>query len=139
MKVYNDEVRVKTRGNGHMLDITRELSDAVSRSEVNEGLLNVFVGGATGGITTIEFESGLVQDFERTMESIAPQNDEYMHNLKWGDGNGHSHIRAALINPSLTIPISNGALGLGTWQQVVFIDFDNRERKRVLMVKVLGI
>ena len=139
MKVYNDGVRVKTRGNGHMIDITRELSDAVSRSEVNEGLLNVFVGGATGGITTIEFESGLVQDFERTMESIAPQNDEYMHNLKWGDGNGHSHIRAALINPSLTIPISNGALGLGTWQQVVFIDFDNRERKRVLMVKVLGI
>ena len=122
-----------------MIDITRELSEVVSRSKVNEGLLNVFVGGATGGITTIEFESGLVQDFERTMEKVAPQDDEYIHNLKWGDGNGHSHIRAALINPSLTIPISNRSLGLGTWQQVVFIDFDNRERNRALMVKVLGI
>ncbi|MHC1569644.1 MAG: secondary thiamine-phosphate synthase enzyme YjbQ, partial [Candidatus Syntropharchaeales archaeon] len=98
----------------------------------------VFAPGATGAVTTIEYESGLIADFKGMLERIAPQDIEYMHNLRWGDGNGHSHVRASLLGPGLTVPFIDGRLQLGTWQQIVFIDLDNRQRDRKLIVQIVG-
>jgi secondary thiamine-phosphate synthase enzyme len=98
----------------------------------------VFVPGSTGAVTTIEYESGLVSDFWRTTERLFPSNIEYRHNLRWGDGNGHSHIRASFLGPSLTVPVENGSLDLGTWQQIVFVELDNRGRHREITVQIVG-
>jgi secondary thiamine-phosphate synthase enzyme len=131
-------IELETEGNGAMADITGEVTRAAAESGISDGIVTVFVPGATGGVTTIEYESGLVRDFGAMMELLAPKCCDYSHNERWGDGNGHSHLRASLLGPSLTVPLSGGQLTLGTWQQIVFVDFDNRSRSRRLIVQMLG-
>ncbi|MFH1046593.1 MAG: secondary thiamine-phosphate synthase enzyme YjbQ, partial [Candidatus Omnitrophota bacterium] len=106
--------------------------------KAKDGLVTVFVPGSTAGLTTIEFEPGLVQDLKQAFEIIAPREGEYQHNIRWQDGNGFSHVRAALLGPTLTIPFSNKKMHLGTWQQITFIDFDNRPRSREIVVQIIG-
>ncbi|MEA1893619.1 MAG: secondary thiamine-phosphate synthase enzyme YjbQ [Euryarchaeota archaeon] len=127
-----------TGGNADIIDITDDVSDAISNSGLSDGTATIFAPGATGAVTTIECESGLISDLKDMLERIAPQNIEYAHNLKWGDGNGHSHVRAALLGPSLSVPFSGGRMQLGTWQQIIFIDLDNRPRDRKLVVQIVG-
>lgn len=136
--MHRVNIDVVTGSQIDILDITREVADAVIDSGMGEGVAVVFCPGSTGAITTIEFESGAVSDLAQAIERIAPKDIAYAHNARWGDGNGHSHVRAALLGPSLSIPFSNGRLSLGTWQQVVFVDFDNRSRNRRLICQVIG-
>ncbi len=135
---HSDTISLNTEGFGHTIDITDDVRRAVRGSKINDGLVTVFCPGSTGTITTIEYESGVIRDLKRALEKIAPTGDDYEHNLRWGDGNGFSHVRAALLKPSLSIPLLGGKLSLGTWQQIVFIDFDNRERRRSVVVQVVG-
>lgn len=121
-----------------MVDVTSDVSELVSKSGLSSGIVTVFAPGATAGVTTIEFEPGLVEDIDELFERIAPRNRDYHHNLRWNDGNGHSHVRASLLGPSLTIPFNDGKLILGVWQQIVLIDFDNRSRKRDIFCQVMG-
>jgi secondary thiamine-phosphate synthase enzyme len=132
------EFSIKTKGFNDIIDITPKVEECVKKSEIKEGTVLIFVPGSTVGLTTLEYEEGLIKDLKQTLEKIAPQNQEYEHNKRWGDGNGFSHIRSALLPPSLTIPIQNSQLTLGTWQQIVLIDFDNRPRERKVIVKVIG-
>lgn len=136
--VYRDTITLNTRGFTDVIDITGEAASIVERSGVKDGLVTIFCTGSTGAVTTIEYESGAVSDLKRAIEKVAPADIPYEHNERWGDGNGFSHVRAALMKPSLTIPLAGGKLALGTWQQVVFIDFDNRPRKREVVVQVMG-
>ncbi len=127
-----------TRGDGEMVDVTSQVGEAVRESGISSGAVVVFVPGATGAVTTIEHEPGLVKDLGDALERIAPEGVEYFHNLRWGDGNGHSHVRASILGPSLTVPFSGREMMLGTWQQIVFIDLDNRPRNRKLVVQIIG-
>jgi secondary thiamine-phosphate synthase enzyme len=127
-----------TRGDGEMVDLTSQVGEAVRESGISSGAVVVFVPGATGAVTTIEHEPGLVKDLGDALERIAPEGVEYSHNLRWGDGNGHSHVRASILGPSLTVPFSGREMMLGTWQQIVFIDLDNRPRNRKLVVQIIG-
>ncbi len=136
--VKTGEITLTTRGYGHMQDITDPVAGHVAKSGIKNGMVTVFVPGATGGITTIEYEPGLVQDFDEMMEKIAPKSANYHHNERWHDGNGFSHLRASLLGCHITIPFVEGRLTLGTWQQVVFIDFDNKGRSRRLVCQVMG-
>ncbi|MGD8730347.1 MAG: secondary thiamine-phosphate synthase enzyme YjbQ [Anaerolineales bacterium] len=136
--VYTGTVELSTKGHADMHDITAQVAQHVEQSNIKQGLANVFAASATSGITTIEFESGALQDLQRTLDEIAPADREYKHNLRWQDGNGHSHLRSALIGPSLTIPIIDHHLKLGTWQQILYIDFDVRSRERSLVVNIVG-
>jgi len=138
MKVISDSLSFLTRGFNDMKDLTGEVSQKLSEHGLENGIVNLFVPGSTGGLTTIEYESGLVKDFDELMEKIIPSNVSYHHDAKWGDGNGFSHVRASLLGPSLTVPFSKGALNLGTWQQIVFIDFDNRSRSRTILLQFMG-
>jgi secondary thiamine-phosphate synthase enzyme len=138
MKVKTEYLELKTSGNTHIVDITGALQGKLQESGLKDGTVTVFVPGATGGVTTIEYEPGLIEDMQELFESIAPQDKEYKHHLRWRDGNGHSHVRASLLGPSLTIPFQGGELILGTWQQVVFIDFDVRARNRRLVLQFMG-
>ena len=138
MTVSTQYLKFPTKGNTDIVDITDRVSDALLRSGLTDGIVTVFAPGATGAVTTIEYESGLIADFKGMLERIAPQDIEYMHNLRWGDGNGHSHVRASLLGPGLTVPFIDGRLQLGTWQQIVFIDLDNRQRDRKLIVQIVG-
>ena len=138
MSVSTRYLNFPTKGDGDIIDITKEVSGELLKSKLTDGVVTVFVPGATGAVTTIEYESGLVSDFKAMLERIAPQGIEYMHNLKWGDGNGHSHIRASLLGPSLSVPFAGGTMMLGTWQQIIFIDLDNRPRNRELIVQIVG-
>lgn len=132
----NKIIKIDTKGFNDIINITDYALDFVSKFE--QGLLNVFVQGSTLGITTIEYEEGVVQDLKDAISRIAPDDIEYLHNIKWGDGNGFSHVRSALIGPSITVPIHRGNLRLGTWQQIVVIDFDNRPRKREIYLTFNG-
>lgn len=125
-------------GIGEVIDLTEKVSSAVRGSELQTGIVVVFVPGATAAVTTIEHEPGLVNDIRAALERIAPERMEYAHDKRWGDGNGHSHIRASLLGPSLTVPFSGGSLMLGTWQQIVFLELDNRPRKRRVVLQILG-
>jgi secondary thiamine-phosphate synthase enzyme len=136
--VATDTISLSTKGFSDVLDITDKVTVIVAKSVVQNGLVNVFCSGSTGSITTIEFESGVIKDLQRAIEKIVPSNVPYEHDKRWGDGNGFSHVRAALMKPSLTIPIVKGKLTLGTWQQIVFMDFDNRSRDRKVVVQVMG-
>jgi secondary thiamine-phosphate synthase enzyme len=118
--------------------VTGEVQDAVSRSGVREGLATVFVPGATAGVTTVEYEPGLASDLKAAFERLVPQDLAYAHDSRWGDGNGFSHVRAALLKASLSVPISDGSLVTGTWQQIVVVDFDNRARRRRVVVQIMG-
>lgn len=129
---------IKTKGFNDIIDITSQVEGEVRKAKVKDGICLVSSPGSTCGITTIEYESGLVEDLKRALEKIAPMNKDYEHCKKWGDCNGYAHVRSALINPFSAIPIENGKLLLGTWQQIVFIDFDNRPREREIIIKIIG-
>ena len=136
--IHSETITFSTKGFSDILDITHHVDAVIDRSRVENGLVTVFCPGSTGSVTTIEYESGVLKDLQKTIEKIAPSNIPYEHDKRWGDGNGFSHVRAALMKPSLTIPLIKGRLTLGTWQQIVFIDFDNRRRERDLIVQVMG-
>jgi secondary thiamine-phosphate synthase enzyme len=136
--VVTKQVSVRTKGEGDLLDITGEVSEAVSETGLKNGVVTVFVTGSTGALTTIEYEAGLLKDFPDMLERVAPKNLDYEHERRWHDGNGHSHVRASLIGPSLTVPFVDGRLTLGTWQQIVFVELDVRSRARNLVVQVMG-
>ncbi|MCG6954605.1 MAG: secondary thiamine-phosphate synthase enzyme YjbQ [Gemmatimonadetes bacterium] len=130
----------RTRGNDHVVDLTHELQDLVSSTGVTTGQAALLVHGSTAALTTLEFEPGLVQhDVAAAMERLAPRNARYEHEQTWHDDNGHSHVRAALVGPSLSLPVVEGRIPLGTWQQVVLVDFDTRPRNRVIHVSVVGV
>ncbi len=135
---FSETVSLSTRGFSDVIDITDQVSAISERSGIRNGLVTVFCPGSTGAVTTIEYESGVLHDLQRAIEKIVPSDIPYEHDRRWGDGNGFSHVRAALLKPSLTIPFVQGRLTLGTWQQIVFIDFDNRSRRRSLIVQVIG-
>ena len=138
MTLERTEISLPTTSDTDILDLTPEVAGLVSRSGVQSGWTLVFVPGSTGAVTTIEFESGCLEDLREAVERLAPRSGEYAHNLRWGDGNGYSHVRAALLGPSLTVPIHDGSLALGTWQQIVLCDFDNRPRQRRVLVEIFG-
>lgn len=138
MTTYEKEHVFRTEGDGSVVDLTGPLESALAESGIETGQLVVFVPGSTGAVTTIEFEPGLIQDLPEFFERIVPAGRKYHHDETWGDGNGFSHVRAALIGPSLAIPVSRGGLTLGTWQQVVFLEFDNRARKRTVRISIVG-
>lgn len=121
-----------------MLDITSSVQNVIVKSGIKSGTCTIFCPGSTGAITTIEYEGGLLQDFPQAMERIAPMNAVYQHHLRWHDGNGHSHIRASVVGPSLTVPFIDGHLILGTWQQITFVDFDTKSRVRNIQVMIIG-
>ena len=123
---------------GDIVDLTQRLSSEVYGSGMHSGIITVFVTGATGAVTTIEYESGLIEDMANALERLAPEGIDYAHDLRWHDGNGHSHIRASMIGPSMTVPFHQGRLMLGTWQQIVFLEMDNRPRHRKVVVQIMG-
>ncbi len=136
--VLSDAISLSTKGFCDIQDITSSVSAIVGKSRVQNGTVTIFCKGSTGAVTTIEYEGGVLEDLKKAIERIAPSNIPYAHDQRWGDGNGFSHVRAALLGPSLTVPILQGSLALGTWQQIVFIDFDNRGRRRNILVQVMG-
>ena len=136
--LYSDTISLSTKGFSDTIDITGKVTKIAQHSGIKNGLVTVFCKGSTGAITTIEYESGVIKDLQRVLEKIVPSNIPYEHDKRWGDGNGFSHVRAALMKPSLTVPIVKQQLTLGTWQQIVFIDFDNRNRQRELVVHIIG-
>jgi secondary thiamine-phosphate synthase enzyme len=138
MAVVTDSLRLQSRREGDMLNITDRVSEAVERSKLKDGIVTVFVQGSTGAVTTIEYESGLLHDFPAMLERVAPKEIAYEHEMRWHDGNGHSHVRASLIGPSLTVPFKDGKLTLGTWQQITFIELDTRPRSRELILQIIG-
>ncbi|KJU86242.1 protein belonging to Uncharacterized protein family UPF0047 [Candidatus Magnetobacterium bavaricum] len=138
MEIINEYITLSTGGNGELIDLTGHLKAILDKSGLAKGIMTVFVIGSTAAITTFEYESGLIRDMTDLYEKLAPFGKQYAHNQTWGDGNGFSHVRAALQGPSLTIPFDGGALLLGTWQQVVLADFDNRRRSRKVAVNLLG-
>jgi secondary thiamine-phosphate synthase enzyme len=123
---------------GDIIDITKKVNAAVEESRLQAGIVVVFVPGSTGAVTTIEHEPGLLHDINAALERIAPERMEYAHDQRWGDGNGHSHVRASLIGPSLTVPFLGGQLILGIWQQIIFLELDNRPRERIITLQILG-
>ena len=136
--VHTGSIRLSTRGNGDVHEITRQIAELVRDSGVSNGTVTVFCPSSTSGVTTIEYESGCVSDLSRLFNEIVPQDKHYAHQERWHDGNGHSHVRAALLGPSLTVPFVGKNLTLGTWQQVIYIDFDNKSRGRELVVQIMG-
>jgi len=138
MALVTDSVSVSTRGDSHMIDLTASVQEVVRRHGFREGHALVFVSGSTAGLTTVEFEPGLQQDLPAALERLAPRGIAYAHEETWNDDNGHSHVRASLVGPSLTVPFAGGRLLLGTWQQVVLIDFDTRPRRRDVVVQLDG-
>ncbi len=138
MAVITRKIRLDTKGETDIIDITTQVAAQLKGSALTNGALTVFVSGATGGITTLEYEPGLVKDLQRAFEEIAPRDREYAHNKKWGDMNGYSHVRASLLGPSINVPFTDGKLMLGQWQQIIFIDFDNRPRSREIILQVIG-
>ncbi|RZN69995.1 MAG: YjbQ family protein [Candidatus Methanolliviera hydrocarbonicum] len=138
MKITSKRINFKTRGETDIIDITGEVTNAIKASEIRNGIVTIFVPGATGAVTTIEYEPGLLKDLPAMLERIAPKEIEYEHEKRWHDGNGHSHVRASLLGPSITIPFEDGRLTLGTWQQIVFIELDNKSRSREIVLQIMG-
>jgi secondary thiamine-phosphate synthase enzyme len=136
--VFRDRIKVKSGGFCSIHDITSDVSDVVQKSDLKQGICTVAVAGSTAAISTIEYEPGLLDDIPRLLEKIIPSGVPYAHDKTWGDGNGFAHLRSFLIKTSLTVPFDNGRLDLGTWQQIVFVDFDNRSRSRDLIVQIIG-
>ena len=137
-KVFTTEIKLRTQRTSETVDLTDELRQAVAKAGITDGIVVAFCPGSTGAITTVEYEPGLLQDLPELLEAIIPSNRSYHHDQTWHDGNGFSHLRAALIGPDITVPVVAGTLVLGTWQQVVFIECDNRGRQRRLLVQVMG-
>ena len=138
MPVETKSFTITTRGSCDILDITPNVSRELGSADVSSGTATVFVAGSTCAITTIEYESGVLSDLKDAFERMAPEAMHYAHNARWGDGNGHSHVRASMLGPSLTVPFSEGIPLLGTWQQIVLVDFDNRPRTRRVIVQIIG-
>ena len=138
IKIYTKTFSQKTSGFCDIIDITAKVCEHIEKEKIKQGTVTVFVSGSTAALTTIEFESGLVQDLKEFVEKLIPSDRRYHHDDRWGDDNGFSHLRAALFGPSLAIPIENGRPVLGTWQQIVLLDFDNRPRTREIMVQLMG-
>jgi secondary thiamine-phosphate synthase enzyme len=136
--IFSETISLSTKGFSDILDVTHHIDRVTGRSKIENGLVTIFCSGSTGAVTTIEYESGVLRDLQKAIEKIVPSNIPYEHDKRWGDGNGFSHVRAALMKPSLTVPLIKGKLTLGTWQQIVFMDFDNRRRERKLIVQVIG-
>jgi len=138
MKVISEKIRVSTKGHTDVIDITKSVSELLTKHKLRVGNATIFVSGSTAGLTTVEYEPGLVKDLPEAFERIAPTGKSYHHDATWGDNNGYAHVRASLLGPSLTVPFNNGDLLLGTWQQVVLIDFDDRPRDRMIVVQLVG-
>jgi secondary thiamine-phosphate synthase enzyme len=138
MNVVTKVVQLRSSKENDIIDVTKQTSDALRESGLNNGIINVFVAGSTAAITTIEYEPGLRHDFPKMLSRIAPKDIQYRHDETWHDGNGHSHVRASLVGPSLTVPFSNSVLILGTWQQIVMLEMDTKTRERVLTMQILG-
>ena len=138
MDVKVKQIAIHTKGEGDILDVTGKIAGAVVETALKNGIVTIFVPGSTGALTTIEYEPGLLKDFPNLLERIAPKNLLYEHEKRWHDGNGHSHVRASLIGPSLTVPFANGRLTLGTWQQIIFMELDVRSRARNLVCHIIG-
>ena len=136
--VVTKKISLQTKGHCDIVDITPQVEQQVAETKINNGIAVMFISGSTAGITTIEFESGLLSDFQSMWERNVPQNIPYNHDRRWGDGNGYSHIRASLLGASLVVPFSDQRLTLGTWQQIVLVDFDNRPRSRQLILQIMG-
>ena len=136
MTIKTSTIQVKTSSSTDIIDISGQVVKIISKASFSDGMAHLFIAGSTAALTTIEFESGVVNDLRKAIERIAPQDITYEHDRRWGDGNGYAHVRAALLGPSLTIPLVNGKMLLGTWQQVVLCDFDNRPRTREIIVQV---
>lgn len=138
MTVKTKQLSIHTRGEGDILDITEQVAEVVAETKLKNGIVTVFVPGSTGVISTIEYEPGLLKDFPNMLERIAPKNLVYEHEKRWHDGNGHSHVRASLIGPSLTLPFVDRKLTLGTWQQIIFMELDVHSRVRNLVLQIIG-
>lgn len=138
MAVITKDLRLQTRGDTDVIDVTEDVARCVSESGITSGTATVFIPGSTAGVTTIEYESGAVRDFREAVDRIAPKGIHYHHDARWGDGNGYSHVRAALQGASLTVPFTSSKLLLGTWQQIIVVDFDNRPRSREVIVQIVG-
>jgi secondary thiamine-phosphate synthase enzyme len=138
MPVASDVIRLKTSAKDEIVDITDDVREAVTRAGIRDGIACVFVPGSTAAVTTIEHEPGLVSDMHDALDRLCPKGIAYEHHTRWGDGNGHSHIRASLVGPSITVPVKDGGLVLGTWQQIVFMELDVRPRDREVVVQLVG-
>lgn len=138
MTVSTKSIKIHSKGENDMIDLTLKISEFLTNSNINNGNITVFVSGSTGSIITIEFEPGLKEDFPEMLNRIIPKNLDYGHEQMWHDGNGHSHVKASLIGPSLTVPFVDGELCLGTWQQIVFLELDTRSRTRNLVLQIIG-
>lgn len=136
--VTNARIRVQTKGNCDLIDITHQVAQKIEESAISNGTVAVFVAGSTAGVTTMEFEQGLLSDFQSMWERTIPKDIAYRHDAAWGEGNGYSHVRASLLGPSLVVPFINRKLTLGTWQQIVLADFDNRPRSRDIVLQIMG-
>ena len=138
MAIVTESISVKTRGEVDIIDLTEQVEETVSNSGLKNGIVTVFVPGSTGALTTVEYEPGLLEDLPAAFERLAPRNISYEHEKRWHDGNGHSHVRASILGPSLTVPFNDSKLILGTWQQIIFIEFDVRSRVRDLVLQIIG-
>lgn len=138
MAVITKKIKLNTKGDTDIVNITEAVTAELTKTGLNSGIVTVFVSGSTGGLTTVEYEPGLVQDLKTFFEKIAPKAGSYEHNMRWHDGNGYAHVRASLLGPSISVPFIDGEMQLGTWQQIIFIDFDNRPRSRELIVQIIG-
>jgi len=132
------KISLQSKGHCDIIDITPQVAQQIAETNVNSGTVTLFVAGSTAGISTIEFESGLLSDFQSMWERNIPKNIPYNHDLRWGDGNGYSHVRASLLGASLVVPFNDKRLALGTWQQIVLVDFDNRPRSRQIILQIMG-
>jgi secondary thiamine-phosphate synthase enzyme len=136
--IYTGEINLRTQADGEIIDITAKVQKQLMESGITGGIVTVFVQHSTCGITTVEYEPGLIEDLGKLWERIAPKNVPYSHDAHWGDGNGYAHVRASLLGASLTVPFTDKNLALGTWQQIILVDFDNRPRTRTVVVQVMG-
>jgi len=136
--VINTSIHVRTGGDCELIDITRQVAQQIEESDVRDGTVTVFVPGSTAGLTTTEYEPGVVSDFQGMWQRAVPRDIPYRHDAAWGDGNGHAHVRASLLGPSLVVPFVNRRMTLGTWQQIVLVDFDNRPRSRDIVLQIMG-
>ena len=136
--IYTGEISLRTQADGEIIDITAKVQKQLTESGITGGIVTVFVEHSTCGITTVEYEPGLIDDLGKLWEKIAPKNVPYAHDARWGDGNGYAHVRASLLGASLTVPFIDKKLALGTWQQIILVDFDNRPRSRTVIVQVMG-
>jgi len=138
MFIKTDKIKIKTKANGHMVDITKEIQKKLEKTNLSSGIVNIFIVGSTAAISTVEFEIGLQKDIPKALERLIPSNIDYEHHKTWGDNNGKSHVQATFLGPSLTVPFEDSNLCLGTWQQIVLIECDTKDRSREIVLKFIG-